>query len=86
MTSRAGLIARFRLWLGDAETLKSINGWLAFVWLGVGIVGVAVAGVRESIPILFFISVYANVAGHWSGWQAGRTEVRQVEAEEEAHT
>lgn len=72
----------FREWFASAETLKSVNGWLAISWLIIGLVGVAVAGIRESIPVLFFISVYANVAGHWSGWQAGRTEVRQVEAEQ----
>lgn len=72
----------FREWFASAETLKSVNGWLAISWLIIGLVGVLVGGIRESIPVLFFISVYANVAGHWSGWQAGRTEVRQVEAEQ----
>lgn len=76
---------RFRRWLSEATTQKSINGWLAWIWLAVGLVGIVISGIRESIPILFFISVYANVAGHWSGWQGGRTEVKQEEAEASAH-
>lgn len=71
---------RVREWCGAAETLKSVNGWLALAWLVFGLLGLALEGLRSSIPILFFISVYANVAGHWSGWQAGRTEVKQDEA------
>jgi hypothetical protein len=31
---------------------------------------------RESVPWLVFISVYAVIVGHWSGWSAERpTEV-----------
>lgn len=76
----------FRGWLAQATTQKSINGYLAIAWLAFGVVGLARHEVRESIPVLFFISVYANVAGHWSGWQGGRTEVKQEEAMEESHT
>lgn len=79
-------ISAFREWLAQATTQKSINGYLAIAWLGFGILGLLEQGIRESIPVLFFISVYANVAGHWSGWQGGRTEVKQEEAMEEAHT
>lgn len=78
--NRVNRRSQFREWLAQAKTQKSINGWLAFVWLGFGILGLIVGGIRESIPVLFFISVYANVAGHWSGWQGGRTEVKQEEA------
>lgn len=71
---------RFVCWCGDAQTLKRVNGWLAVIWLGFGLAGLILDGVRESIPVLFFISVYANVAGHWSAWQASRTEVKQDDA------
>jgi len=30
-----------------------------------------------------FVSIYANVAGHWSSWQAVKVEVKQEEAEQE---
>lgn len=28
----------------------------------------------ESVPFLALISVYANIVGHWSAWQAARAE------------
>lgn len=68
---------------GNPVFMRRVNGWLAFVWLAVGVGGVATSSVRESIPVLFFISVYANVSGHWSAWQAARVEVtQQAEAAE----
>jgi phosphate/sulfate permease len=42
--------------------------------------------VATSIAVLFFISVYANVVGHWSSQQASKVERRQEEAIEEAVT
>jgi len=38
---------------------------------------------KYSIPFLVFVSIYANVAGHWSSWQAVKVEVKQEEAEQE---
>jgi hypothetical protein len=69
----------FRNWLSGASVQKTINGWLAIVWLLFGLVGIFTP-VKDSIPVLFFISVYANVAGHWAAWQGGRTEVKQEES------
>lgn len=71
---------KFRAWLTQATTQKSINGYLAFAWLGFGLYGLTNDAITTSIKCLFFISVYANVAGHWSGWQGGRTEVKQEQA------
>lgn len=78
---------RCRTWLATAETQKSINGWLAWAWFIYTCTGVITyaAGwplgwMARSIPVLFFMSGYANVAGHWSGWQGGRTEVKQDKA------
>lgn len=66
----------FRSWLSAAKTQKSINGWLAVTWLAFGLIGVW-TDLKDSIPVLFFISVYANTAGHWAGWEAAKSEVRQ---------
>lgn len=67
--------------LGACSTpvaLRRIHGWATLVWL------VATAPIciwlRDSLPFLVFISVYAVVTGHWSSWQAARVEVRQEEA------
>ncbi|MFI7448096.1 hypothetical protein ACIBQX_11410 [Nonomuraea sp. NPDC049714] len=32
---------------------------------------------KDSIPWLVIMSVWANVAGHWSSWQASRAERKQ---------
>jgi len=45
-----------------------------------------VTGLKSSIPFLVGVSIYANIVGHWSSWQAARVEVKQdevvVQAEE----
>lgn len=67
---------------GDPRAMQRIHGVLTLAWLAVGLLGLLpiAAPFRESIAVLFFISVYANVAGHWSSWQASRVEVKQDEA------
>lgn len=50
-----------------------LHAWLAVFWLVFGIIGVFTP-IKESIPVLFFISVYANFAGHWSGFQGVKAE------------
>lgn len=42
--------------------------WLAFMPIAM------LTDLRSSVPLLVGISVYANVAGHWSAWQAARAE------------
>lgn len=37
---------------------------------------------RQSVPYLVFLSVYAIIVGHWSAEEAAKTEV----AAEEAHS
>ena len=66
----------FRTRLSAARTQKAINGWLAVAWLAFGLMGVW-TDLKDSIPVLFFISVYANTAGHWAAWEASKTEVRE---------
>ena len=51
------------------------------MWLVIVIPGVL--WWKYSIPFLVFVSIYANVAGHWSSWQAVKVEVKQEEAEQE---
>lgn len=65
----------------DAVRMRKINGWLAVLWI---FPGLPVAYLlRQSVPFLVGISVYAVVTGHWSTWQAARVEVRQEEIAEE---
>lgn len=69
---------RFREWCRAPTTMRALHGWATFVWLGVAVPGVL--WWKNSIPFLVFVSIYANVTGHWSSWQASRVEVKQEEA------
>jgi hypothetical protein len=60
---------------------QAVHGWLTVIWLAA--TPLVILFLRESVPFLVFISVYAVVTGHWSSWQAARVEVRQELAEEE---
>lgn len=55
------------------------------MWILFGVIGVFTS-IKDSIPVLFFISVYANFAGHLSAWQSSKVEVKEEQAEETVHT
>jgi hypothetical protein len=55
-----------------ATRLRHIHAALTVTWLIIAIP--AVLWWRNSVPFLVFVSVYANVASHWSAWQAARAE------------
>lgn len=59
-------------WLNDSQKLRRFHGYATVVWLGLVVPSVTVW--RESIGWVVFMSVWANVAGHWSSWQAARAE------------
>lgn len=52
--------------------LRRLHGWLTIAW-ALAILP-TVLWWRESILWVALISVYANVVGHWSAWQAARAE------------
>lgn len=67
---------------GDPVVMRRLNGWLAVLWI---FPGLPIAYLlRQSVPFLVGISVYAVVTGHWSTWQAARVEVRQEEIADES--
>jgi hypothetical protein len=78
LRERSKRSVRLREWCQDATTLRRIHGYATVAWLILAIP--AVAWWRHSVPFLVFVSVYANVTGHWSSWQASRVEVKQEEA------
>lgn len=52
--------------------------WLMIMWI---VPGLPISYLlRESVPWLVFISVYAIIVGHWSGWSAERP--TEIEGEE----
>ena len=52
------------------QTGRRVHLALLAIWLGPGLIASLI--LRESIPWLVFLSVYAIVVGHWSGWSAER--------------
>lgn len=78
---------------GRPEFVARFHACAAVLWLVIGLFGLvqyllylrsnpdplAFSPIAQSIPILFFISVYANVVGHWSSYQAAKVEVKQDE-------
>lgn len=64
----------------DTTKLVKIHKTLTYVWFVLAFP--ICIFFPTSVPLLVFVSVYANVAGHWSSWQASRTEVLQEEAKE----
>lgn len=72
-----------RLWemfQGDPTFMRRVNGWLAVCWI-VMIPVSLVMGWLSSVVYVSALSLWALVSGHWSAWQAARTEVQQREAE-----
>jgi hypothetical protein len=55
-------------------TLRALHAVLTVAWLLFVVPCLLIEGWRESVPLLVFISIYANVAGHWAAWQAARAE------------
>ena len=62
---------------GRPQVLKAFHGWATLVWAL--LIPVSVIYLRESVPWLVLMSVWANFVGHFSSWQATRVEVRQDE-------
>jgi hypothetical protein len=60
------------------EHLKTFHAVMTCVWL-LAILP-SVMWWRESLTWIVFMSVWANVAGHFSSWQATRVEVNQEES------
>lgn len=81
-----------RLWRRlqtDPALLRSFHGWATVFWLAnfPPVVTLYLLVPSESFQnfcllYLALVSVYANVAGEWSAWQASRIEVAQQEERE----
>lgn len=54
-------------------TWRRIHAALTVVWLGMIPVSL-LTGLKQSVPFLVGISVYANVAGHFAAYQGSRAE------------
>lgn len=54
--------------------MLKLHAILTVAWMLFVIPTLLIEGWRESVPLLVFISIYANVAGHFSAWQAAKAE------------
>ncbi len=78
-----GMSVRVLAMFGRPEFLAKFHTAAAWAWFVFGLIGTIeylmrgkTAFLANSIPVLFFISVYANTVGHWSCQQASKVEVK----------
>jgi len=62
---------------GRPDFLASFHKWSTIVWLLISLPLAYYLG--SSVVFVTFLSLYAIVTGHWSAYQASRTEVKQDE-------
>lgn len=60
--------------------MRRLHAVLTVAWFLFAVPVLLVPGWKESVALLVFISIYANVAGHWSSWQASRAEEASKES------
>lgn len=58
----------------SASTMRMVHLLLTLAWMLFLPFAVLLPTLRSSVPLLVAISVYANVAGHYSAYQAARAE------------
>jgi len=62
--------------LSSAVLMRRVNGWFTIFWIAMIPVSV-LTGWINSVTYVAILSLWALVSGHWSAWQAARTEVKQ---------
>jgi hypothetical protein len=75
---------RLRDWWSTARSTWVLVTWESRAWVLFGVAGIGVKPLRESIPVLFFCSAYANAKAAAAQAQGAKLEMKQVEAEPEA--
>lgn len=67
------MIRRAARWAADPRMLRhfhAVAAWFFAVQIPVALF----TGLKDSVPYLVFLSLWALVAAHWSAWQATRAE------------
>lgn len=77
--------SKFATWWASARSTVAEATWEARFWMVVGIAGLGWRPLRESIPVLFFMSAWANVKSNRTEAQAAKREMLEEEAEVDAH-
>lgn len=60
-------------WLTEPRKLRRFHAVMTLLWLAMIPVSVF-TGLKDSVPFLVFISLWALVGAHWAAWQATRAE------------
>jgi hypothetical protein len=60
-------------WVKDPKKAGRFHMWATIFFL-VQIPIALLTGLKESVPYLVFLSLWALVGAHWSAWQATRAE------------
>lgn len=68
--------------LNNPVALRKFHGYMTLAWAALIIPSVTVW--KESIVWVVLMSAWANLAGHFSSWQAARVEVKQDVAADDA--
>jgi hypothetical protein len=71
-------LTKFREWWATPRSSLITHRTLKWLWVFPGIPISLV--LRQSIPYLVFLSVYAIIVGHWGGEQAAEAEVKVDES------
>ena len=58
---------------GDPVFMRRLNGWLTIFWIVMIPVSIF-TGWISSVTYVAALSLWALVSGHWSAWQAARTD------------
>jgi len=66
-------------YVSNPKFLKKFHGWMTILWMTLLIP--SLIWWKESVPWVVTMSVWANIAGHWSSWQASRVEVKEDKRE-----
>lgn len=69
--------------LSKGSIWTSVHFVLTFVWIAI-VPLMIIFKWWELVEFLAVISVYANIVGHWSAWQAARAEEQTDEKEGDA--
>lgn len=72
---------RLRAWYQTARSTWLLATWEGRFWTAFAVAGVFSPWLRQSIPVLFFMSAYANAKGAAAQAQGAKLEMRQEEAE-----
>ena len=70
-------VQKFIDYFDDPPLLRKIHGFLTILWIV--LIVPSLLWWKESILWVVLMSAWANIAGHWSAWEAARAEEKADE-------